>query len=584
MSSESAVIGVNLGHSFSSIAAINQHGRADVIANEDGERQLATRIAFNEDQVYIGNQATPQLVRNAPNVIDQFINLLGRGYSDLSDAEKKRTSSQVIDSTGIPSFKVTIDGKETTLSAHDVAVRYIRSLFNTAKDFLSGVPIAGAVLSAPLSFSSHQLTALKAAATEAGLIVLQIVPSPAAAVAAYGLTSPGPGGKLPAHPDGDEGESYTPGTEIDRNVAVVDMGGSSTSVTVLAARAGIYSLLSNVREDGLGGSQVNDALVNYFAKEFTKKTKVPIEESNARAWAKLRYEAEHTKRALSASTSAQCAVESLAEGVDFSGSINRMRLDLLAGPVYGKVVKTVEEALKKAGLDASQVDEVILAGGSARLPGLTNQLLALFPEDGPTKLTDSIDADQVIARGCAVHAHTIANTSEDAPERKHLVDLELDSPLNNKSLQTPVTSKPVGLVLPSSEKDVESRAVDGQLFVTLLPSSTPLPARRVYTLPTSASGSVLLSFAEGTSDVKVVKIDPPARDEDDDEEDDFEDEPEEKKIPIIKPNKERLAEVTYQAAAKGEKVRVELIAQANGAIKITVGEGEKSKVVDLAAP
>lgn len=501
-------------------------------------------------------------------------------FSDLSEAEKKRTSSQVIDSAGIPSFKVTIDGTETTLSAHDVAVRYIRSLFNTAKDFLSGVPIAGAVLSAPLSFTSQQLAALKTAATEAGLIVLQIIPAPAAAVAAYGLTTPGEGGALPAHPDGDEGTDYTPGTELDRNVAVVDMGGSSTSVTVLAARSGLYTLLASVREEGLGGSQVNDALVQYFAKEFTKKTKVPVEESNARAWAKLRYEAEHTKRALSASTSAQCAVESLAEGVDFSGSINRMRLDLLAGPIYGKVVKTVEQALKQAALDASQIDEVILAGGSARLPGLTNQLLALFPEDGPTKLTASIDADQVIARGCAVHSHTIANTPADAPERKALVDMDLTPPTENKTLKAPTTSKPVGIVVPDSS----SRAVDGQLFVTLLPANTPLPARRVYTLPASTSGHVLLSFTEGVPDVKVEKVDPPARDDDDDDDDDYEDEPEERRIPIVTPNKARLAEVSFSAGSKGEKVRVEIIAQTNGAVRITVGEGDNGKVVELSAP
>lgn len=509
---------------------------------------------------------------------------LPRSYSELSDAEKARSSAPVIDDKGTPSFKVAIDGSETVLSAHDVAVRYIRSLFNTAKDFLSGTPIAGAVLSAPLSFKAEQIAALKAAASEAGLIVLQIIPAPAAAVTAYGLTSPREGGLLPAHPDGEEGVDYAPGTELDRNVAVVDMGGSSTSVTVLAARAGVYSLLSSVHDPALGGFQVDEALVAYFAKEFTKKTKVNIDPSNARAWAKLRNEAEHTKRALSASASAQCAVESLAEGIDFSGSINRMRLDLLAGPVYGKVVKKVEEALKEAKLDVSQVDEVILAGGSARLPGLTNQLLALFPEDGHTKITASIDADQVIGRGCAIHSQTIAGTPEDAPERKHLIDLAQLPPTANGSLKAPVTSKPVGLVVPG-DASKNAAVVDGELFVTLLPAQTPLPARRSYMFPASAAGKVLLSFAEGTPDVKVEKVDPPARDEDDeDDEDDLEDEPEEKRTAIVKANKARLAEVAAEAAAKGDKVPVEIVALVDGSVTITVGQGDKKQVVQLAAP
>ncbi|CAO1618288.1 unnamed protein product [Parajaminaea phylloscopi] len=585
MSTQSAVIGVNFGHSFSSIAAINQHGRADVIANEDGERQLATRIAFNEGQVYIGNQATPQLVRNANNVIDKFANLLGQSYSELSDSDKKRVSAPVVDNGGVPSFKVTIDGTEQTLSAHDVAVRYIRSLFLTAKDFLSGVPIAGAVVAAPLGYSAKQLAALKAAATEAGLIVLQIIPAAAAAVTAYGLTAPLEGGELPAHPDGVEAQSYAVGAELDRNVAVIDVGGSSTTVTVLAARAGVYSLLASVAESNLGGQQVDDALVAFFAKEFTKKTKVPIEASNARAWAKLRNEAEHTKRALSASASAQCAVESLAEGVDFSGSINRIRLDSLASPVYNKVIARTQEALKQANLDPCQVDEIILAGGSARLPGLTNSLLALFPEEGHTRITASIDADQVIARGCAVHASTIADTAEDAPERKFVLDLALSPASEISSLKAPATKRPIGLVLPEPKNanGVAASVVDGQVFVTLLPADTPLPARRAYTLPASAAGSVLLSFAEGTPDVKVEKIDVP-RDEDDEDDEDLDDEePEEKRTPIVKADSKRLAEVAYQASAKGDKVRVEIVAAVDGSVSIVVGEGDHKQEVKLPA-
>lgn len=505
----------------------------------------------------------------------------------MSDSEIKRSSAPVIDNKGVPSFKVEIQGKEETLSAHDVAVRYIRSLFLTAKDFLSGVPIAGAVLSVPLSYSSKQIAALKEASAEAGLIVLQVIPAPAAAVTAYGLTAPGEGGSLPAHPDGIEAAPYAPGTELDRNLAVVDVGGSSTTVAVLAARSGVYTLLSSVTQAGLGGQQVDDALVSYFAKEFTKKTKVPVEESNARAWAKLRNEAEHTKRALSASSSAQCAVESLADGVDFSGPINRIRLDLLAAPVYNAIVGKVKEALAQAKLDPCQVDEVVLAGGSARLPGLTNTLLHLFPEGGATKLTDSIDSDQVIARGCAVHASCIAAAPEDSAERKFLLDLPAAPPKDVQSLQAPTTTRPLGLVLPASGASnghSGPAAVDGELFVTLLPAHTALPARRVYTLPASQAGPALFSFAEGTADVKVEQVQRERDEDDEDDEEDEEDEPEEKRTPIVKADKKRIAEVAFEAKSKGEKVRVEIVAQVDGAVRITVGEGEGKKELELPKP
>ena len=186
--SDGAVIGINLGNTYGSIACINQHGRADVIANENGERQIATRIAFNGDQVYSGNEATPQLVRNAHNVIDNFVNLVGRSYSDLGEDEKARKSSQVLDVNGTPSFRVEINGQETVLSAHDVLVRFIGVLYNAAKDFMSGTPIIGAVLSVPLWFSDAQMAAIEAAARDATLPVLEMVPAPAAALAAYSLS------------------------------------------------------------------------------------------------------------------------------------------------------------------------------------------------------------------------------------------------------------------------------------------------------------------------------------------------------------------------------------------------------------
>lgn len=585
-----AVIGINLGQSYGSIACINQHGRADVIANEDGERQLATRIAFDGDQVYLGNQATPQLIRNSKNVIDRFINLLGRSFAELSDADKQRNSSPVVESKGQPSFRVEIDGQETVLTAHDVAVRYIRSLFLTAKDFLSGVPIAGAVLSVPVDFAPKQIEALKAAATEAGLIVLQLIPSPAAALTSYKLTMPF-GSQLPTHPDGEEGQAYLPGQELDRTVVVVDVGGTSTSVTLTHARSGVFSLLAYESNKALGGVNIDEALSTYLAKEFTKKTKVAIDSNNERAWAKLRNAVEQTKRSLSASSTAQISIESLADGLDFNVPVNRMRLDMCARKVWDEVLALCDKALRgSAGLEPAYVDEVIFVGGTARLSGLKDRLSSYFPEH--THLTDSIDADQAIARGCAIHAQAIASTEEDAPERRHLADLPLVQPTEIEQLKARTLSKSIGIVIPdpsSSNKgsslsngnaeEIHRRVVDGKLFVPLLHRGTPLPARRAFSLGASSSSSALLDIFEGVESIRVDKIERPKDDDEDDEDDedlDEEDKFVEIRTIVTKPST-ALGKVVIpgSAAVKGQ-VRVELRVTAEGKLSVLLGDKKEN--------
>ncbi|KDN45480.1 actin-like ATPase domain-containing protein [Tilletiaria anomala UBC 951] len=591
-----AVIGINLGNSYGSLACINQHGRADVIANEDGERQLATRIAFAGDQVYIGNQATPQLVRNAPNVIDRFVNLLGVKFSQATEADKKRISSPLIDvGDDTPGFEVEINGEKTKLSAHQVAVRYLNSLFLTAKEFLSGVPIAGCVLSYPPFFSSTQMEALKKAAQEAGLIALQLVPTSAAALVAYNLTSPLPGGQLPAHPDGEAAESAEyPSTKVlDRNVVVLDVGGSSTDVTVISARAGLYSVLAYVHDAALGGATIDDAMIQYFAKEFTKKTKVAIEAGNTRAWTKLRNEVEVTKRALSASNSAQCSVESLAEGIDFSGPLNRMRLDMLAAKVYDGAISAIKQALKEAGLEAAHVDEVVLAGGSARLGGFVDALQVLFPEEtSHTKVTSSIDSDQVIARGCAIQAQALAalTTLGETPERKHISDLPVKGHAEILELKTPATSKAIGLVVPApdvsklngSARPTEKAIVDGKLFVPIIAEKTPLPARRVVQLLSNATASALLEFAEAESEIHIETIAPPEADPVDEDEDEEPLEPEEVRTVVYKPSRS-LGQLAAPAGKSG-KIQVQVIVNVDGSVDIKAGEPGAESAAELKLP
>lgn len=527
----------------------------------------------------MGNAATPQLIRNAHNVIDNFVHLAGRSFADLSDAEKRRNSAQVLDEGGKPAFRVQIDGKDTVLSVHDVLVRFIGSLYGSAKDFLSGVPIAGAVLSVPLWYTDAQIKALEAAAKDAGVAVLQIIPVSVSPLVAYGLTSPSEAGGLP---DGGHGETYAPEKVLDRTVMVVDFGGTSCDVTLVAARAGIYSVLSYVHDATIGGRAIDDALVAHFAREFAKKTKVTIGEQDARAWAKLRNEAEVAKRALSASNSAQCSVESLAEGIDFSGSVNRMRLNLLAGNVYAQAQADMRRALEEAHLDACQVDEVVFAGGSARLNGLVEQLELLFSEDSGTQFTASIDSDQVIARGNALYAQTIVRVPHEAEERRFIESLGNARQENEGQLTAAATSRPVGVVLDAPQQGtpeferVEKQIVDGQLFVTLLAAHTPVPARRTYRFPAAQGEASVVRLAYGTPEVRVDHVTPELDEEDEEEEPP---EPEEVKTALVRPDASRLLELVVPHAAGSKAVVLELVVEASGALRAEARLDEDAKVV-----
>ena len=236
------------------------------------------------------------------------------------------------------------------MTAQEVSTTYLSMLIGFASDFL-GRKIDAAVLAVPDDFSEEQCVALeKACSDAAGVKILQFLHEPAAACVAYGLTVQA----------ADVGSAPSK-VSHDRNVVVLDVGAATTTVTVLAARQGLYVPLSTVRDEHLGGESFDTSLISFFTKEFTKKTKVKLETSNHRANMKLRLACEVTKRTLSASNSATCSVESLAEGMDFSGSINRSRFDLLSANVYTALSERIREALEKAQLDPLHIQEVILA-------------------------------------------------------------------------------------------------------------------------------------------------------------------------------------------------------------------------------
>jgi heat shock protein 1/8 len=252
-------------------------------------------------------------------------------------------AAPLVSKNGQPAFEVQIQGKKTVLTASEIVTKFLKTLYGFATDFLGRKP-DHAVFAVPAYFDEAQKSALKDASKAAGVEISQLISAEGAAALAYGLTT------SPSN------SSFAIG---DRNVLFLDVGGSSTTASLVAVRSGLLAPLASVRDDKLGGDDIDAKLVDYMSKEFIKKNKaLKWDPSNHRAVAKLFLEAEVTKRSLSASTSATCAVESLMDGVDFSTTINRTRFDLLCGSIYQSIVDKALEAIEKAGLDPVQVHEV----------------------------------------------------------------------------------------------------------------------------------------------------------------------------------------------------------------------------------
>ncbi|GAA6012336.1 hypothetical protein JCM11491_007098 [Sporobolomyces phaffii] len=558
------LLGLNFGQSFSSVAIIDKEGLADCIANDDGERQIASALSFNGTEVYSGVPARAQLVRNASNTILAFRDLLGKSYDEVKDVKQPCNSAPIVDSDGKPAFTVEIDGKPTTLTVHEVVVRYLRVLLSYATDFL-GRPVTDAVLTVPSAFTSAQTDALLAAAQEAGITVVQTLPESAAALAAYQST---------------EVTSEREPLAIDRNAVVLDVGATSTTATVVAVRDGLFHPLATVSDANLGGNQLDEKLMDFFGKEFTKKTRIPVEASNHRAQMKLRLSVEVTKKSLSASNSAPCSIESLAEGMDFHGTVNRMRFDLVAASTYAGIIAKVEAALAEAKLDPLEIHEVVLVGGTTKLPALADKLAYLLSES--VQITSQIEPDEVVAKGAALHARSLAETF---PRANGAASAELlrQSTTEPSVVAPAALAKPLGFVLEPEQTDVAKLA-----FVTLLDRDTPLPARRIVDLAVpadKAAKEVVLALWEGEAYVKVtpretkveqakgllssmasaVKGAVGGAKKDDDEFSDSDDEDEEIKTVEVKPT-QAIADlvIPVDATKADKKVRVTIVVDSNG--------------------
>ncbi|UZP37581.1 hypothetical protein NXS19_005397 [Fusarium pseudograminearum] len=382
-------IGITFGNSNSSIA-YTVDDKAEVIANEDGDRQIPTVLSYVDGDEYYGGQAKAFLVRNPENTIANFRDFLGQEFKSI-DPTHSHASAHPQDVSGSVAFTVKdkVEEDASSISVSEITTRYLQRLVGSASDYL-GKKVTSAVVTVPTNFSEKQREALIKSANEAGLEILQLISDPVAAVLAYDAR---PEAKVE-----------------DKIVVVADLGGTRSDVAVIASRGGLYTILATAHDYEFAGVHLDNALIEHFAKEFQKKHNIDPR-NNARSLAKLRLESEATKRALSLGANAQFSVESLADGFDFSVTINRIRYEMVARKVFEGFNRLIESVIKKAGLDVLDIDEVILTGGTSHTPRIANNLRTIFPEtteiQAPATSASAINPSELLARGAALQASLI---------------------------------------------------------------------------------------------------------------------------------------------------------------------------------
>ncbi|KAK3365184.1 HSP70-domain-containing protein [Lasiosphaeria ovina] len=552
-----AAIGITFGNSNSSIA-VTVDDKAEVVANEDGDRQIPTILSYIDGEEYYGQQAKAFLVRNPKNTIAYFRDFLGKDFKSI-DPTHNHASVHPQDVDGTVAFtvkdKTGEDDEPSTLPVSEVSTRYIRRLVTAASEYL-GKKVTSAVITVPTNFTDKQKAALVAAANAADLEVLQLISEPVAAVLAY---------------------DARPEVEIkDKIVVVAELGGTRSDVAVVASRGGLYTILATAHDYEFAGAALDKILIDHFAKEFMKRHPGADPRENARSLAKLKLESEATKKALSIGNNASFSIESLSEGIDFASTINRLRYETIARNVFEGFNRLVESVVKKAGLDILDLDEVILSGGTSHTPRIATNLGFIFPSSttilAPATTPIAINPSELLARGAALQASLIQEYEAE----------DIDQSTHAAVTTVPHITNAIGVVSVSESGD--------EVFVPIVLPDTAVPARRtVYVAAPKAGGDVLVKIAEGNTHIKVTKPEPKqaakpngnskaakvedADDSDADESDFSEDEEdEEEKREKVWNIGATLAEAAIRGVKKGGKVEVTINVGADLGVTITTRE------------
>jgi len=390
-------VGIDLGTTYSCVGVF-QHGKVEIIANEQGNRTTPSYVAFTDTERLIGDAAKNQVAMNPVNTVFDAKRLIGRKFDDKTvKDDMKHWPFKVVSDSSKPKVVVEYMGETKSFFPEEISSMVLLRMKETADAYL-GRPITDAVVTVPAYFNDSQRQATKDAGTIAGLNVLRIINEPTAAAIAYGLDKK---------------------VAQEKNVLIFDLGGGTFDVSILTIEDGIFEVKSTAGNTHLGGEDFDNRLVTHFIKEFKRKHKKDIS-SNKRALRRLRTACERAKRTISSSTQANLEIDSLFEGIDFYTTITRARFEELCNDLFKDTINPVESALKGAKYDKRNIHEVVLVGGSTRIPKIQNLLKDFF---NGKELNKSINPDEAVAYGAAVQAAILSGDM--SPEVQSLLLLDV---------------------------------------------------------------------------------------------------------------------------------------------------------------
>merc|ERR1719158_1983877 len=393
---EGLSVGIDLGTTYSCVGCW-QHKQVEIISNDQGYRTTPSYVAFTDSERLIGDAAKSQVAMNPANTIFDAKRLIGRDFGDSSVQKDMKTwpFAVVKGANNKPQVQVLFKGEKKAFFAEEISSMVLTKMKEIAEAYLAD-DVKNAVVTVPAYFNDSQRNATKDAGKIAGLNVMRIINEPTAAAIAYGLKNKDGGGEM--------------------NVLIFDLGGGTFDVSLLTIEDGIFEVKSTAGDTHLGGEDFDSNMVNFFLKEFKRKHRAAAGkdggiDKNPRALRRLRTACERAKRTLSASTTAFIEIDALHGGVDFNSTISRAKFEEMNMSLFKKTMEPVERVLRDAHTSKGSVDEVVLVGGSTRIPKIQSLLKDFFSGKEPSK---SINPDEAVAYGATVQAAILDNTIGEA--------------------------------------------------------------------------------------------------------------------------------------------------------------------------